>query len=491
MKKMNLRYFALPFCSVFLVLGLFAQDKQSLKYGKTITTEDLRERLTILAHDSLEGRETGERGQYIAAQYIGGKFKEFGLEPPVDGDAGKTFYQKLALKKAEWVNLYLKKGQEKFNNLDGFVYFSQAETTGEEFINAVFIGDGTTLNDLNIDGHFVAAANNYLSEAVMEEAKEKGALGVIAIIAQDNEFNSLKARAGRFFRPRLRFEFDNESQKLVIVNAEKVQWLFEKSLDSLKPGDKASFILNADKLITPKESMNVLGYLKGSEKPDELLIITAHYDHIGVIDGQINNGADDDGSGTSSVLEIAQAFATAAKKGKGPKRSILFMTVAGEEKGLLGSRYYTDVDPIFPLENTVANLNIDMVGRVDDAHADNPDYIYLIGSDKLSSELHELSEKVNESFVGLTLDYKYNDENDPNRFYYRSDHYNFAKNDIPVIFYFNGTHADYHRPTDTIDKINFEQMEKRARLVFYTGWEIANRKERILLDEQKIEIENH
>ena len=167
------------------------------------------------------------------------------------------------------------------------------------------------------------------------------------------------------------------------------------------------------------------------------------------------------------------------------------MTVSGEEKGLLGSRYYTDVDPVFPLENTIANLNIDMVGRVDDAHKDDPDYIYLIGSDKLSSELHELSEKVNAATVGLNLDYRYNDENDPNRFYYRSDHYNFAKNDIPVIFYFNGTHPDYHRPTDTIEKITFEQMEKRAQLVFYTGWEIANRKEKILLDEERIDVENH
>ena len=161
--------------------------------------------------------------------------------------------------------------------------------------------------------------------------------------------------------------------------------------------------------------------------------------------------------------------------------------VTGEEKGLLGSRYYTDTDPIFPLENTVVNLNIDMVGRIDDAHADNSDYVYLIGSDKLSQELHDLSENVNKTYSNLELDYTYNDENDPNRFYYRSDHYNFAKNNIPIIFYFNGTHPDYHKPTDTVEKIAFDTMEKRARLVFHTGWEIANRADRIKADEDKME----
>ena len=161
------------------------------------------------------------------------------------------------------------------------------------------------------------------------------------------------------------------------------------------------------------------------------------------------------------------------------------MTVTGEEKGLLGSRYYTDSDPVFPLKNTVANLNIDMVGRVDDAHSENSGYVYLIGSDKLSQELHDLSENVNKTYTNLELDYTYNDENDPNRFYYRSDHYNFAKNNIPIIFYFNGTHADYHKPTDTVEKIDFETMESRARLVFHTGWEIANRAERIKVDKKE------
>lgn len=485
MKLINLVWIVI----LFLAVETVAQDKRALRYGKTITVADLREKLSVLAHDSLEGRETGERGQMIAAKYIADKFKSYGLQPPVPVGDEMSYFQMLPLKQSTWTNLYVRKGEETIDNLDGFVYFSQAETMGEEYVEAVFIGDGSDLEGLNVEGKFVASINGVLTEQTMEAAKELGATGVISIMEDNSQFNSLKGRAGRFFRPRLRFDFDNNSDILLIVNDEKATWLFEKSVSDLMVGDEANFILNADKVIVPKESMNVLGFLEGSEKPEEVLVITAHYDHIGIKGDQINNGADDDGSGTSSVLEIAEAFATAAKKGRRPKRSILFMTVAGEEKGLLGSRYYTDVNPIFPLENTVANLNIDMVGRVDDAHKDNPDYIYLIGSDKLSSELHNLSEKVNKAFVGINLDYKYNDENDPNRFYYRSDHYNFAKNDIPVIFYFNGTHADYHRPTDTIDKINFEQMEKRARLVFYTGWEIANKENRIVLDEEKIEVE--
>jgi Zn-dependent M28 family amino/carboxypeptidase len=160
------------------------------------------------------------------------------------------------------------------------------------------------------------------------------------------------------------------------------------------------------------------------------------------------------------------------------------MTVTGEEKGLLGSEYYTNY-PAFPLANTVANLNIDMVGRIDPAHEGNPNYIYLIGSDKLSSELHNISEEANRKFTNLQLDYKYNDPNDPNRFYYRSDHYNFAKHKIPVIFYFNGTHADYHQPGDDVEKINFTKMEKIGRLIFHTAWEVANRDQRIKVDSFK------
>ena len=230
-----------------------------------------------------------------------------------------------------------------------------------------------------------------------------------------------------------------------------------------------------------KDSENVLAFIKGTEKPDEIVVISAHLDHEGIKNGEIYNGADDDGSGSMAILEIAEAFKKAAKAGKGPKRSVLFLHVTGEEKGLLGSKYYTE-NPIFPLANTVCDLNIDMIGRVDKAHALDSNYVYLIGADKLSTELHQISEKANTKYTNINLDYKYNDENDPNRFYYRSDHYNFAKHNVPVIFYFNGTHDDYHKPSDTPDKIAYDLLEQRTRLVFYTAWEVANRETRLIVD---------
>ena len=224
---------------------------------------------------------------------------------------------------------------------------------------------------------------------------------------------------------------------------------------------------------------NVLGYIEGSDLKDELLIITAHYDHLGKHDSLIFNGADDDASGVSAALEIAEAFMLAKKEGNGPRRSILIMPVSGEEKGLLGSRYYTD-NPIYPLENTVANLNIDMIGRLDDWH-NNGNYVYLIGSDRLSYDLHDLNEKINNEYIGIDLDYRFNDKDDPNRYYYRSDHYNFAKNNIPVIFYFNGVHEDYHKPSDTIEKLDFDKINTITKLIFLTAWEIANRDDTIKL----------
>ena len=234
---------------------------------------------------------------------------------------------------------------------------------------------------------------------------------------------------------------------------------------------------------TTVDTENVIAIIKGSEKPEEYVILSAHLDHVGIDkDGEIYNGADDDGSGTVALLEIAQAFKKAKDKGKGPKRSVVFLHVTGEEKGLLGSKYYTE-NPIYPLENTVVNLNVDMIGRIDPTReAKNRDYIYLIGSNHDSNDLHNLSEETNTATVNMTLDYRFNDKNDPNRFYYRSDHYNFAKNGIPIIFYFTGTHEDYHKITDTPDKIEYDLLEMRSKLIFYTAWNIANRDRRLIVD---------
>ena len=229
-------------------------------------------------------------------------------------------------------------------------------------------------------------------------------------------------------------------------------------------------------------SINVASIIEGSHYPNEYIVITAHLDHVGIEGEDIFNGADDDGSGSMALLEIAQAFKMASLDGHGPKRSIVILHVSAEEKGLLGSEYYTD-NPLYPLEDTITNLNIDMIGRTDPTRdSDNDNYIYLIGTDRLSSMLHETSERVNKNTVDLELDYRFNAWDDPNRFYERSDHYNFAKNNIPVIFYFSGTHEDYHGPGDTPDKIRYDLLTKRTKLIFHTAWEIANMDDKIIVD---------
>ncbi|HJN63235.1 MAG TPA: M28 family metallopeptidase [Flavobacteriales bacterium] len=333
---------------LLLLLPSVLLSQENVKFSKTIIVQDLERHLNILASDSLEGRETGKKGQKMAADYIANHFREIGI-PPYKKD---TYYQKF------------------------------------------------------------------------------------------------KVKSGRH-----------------VCKCEDCDVGFVKQLFGKKRRIKGE---------------NVLGYIEGGDLKNELIVITAHYDHLGKHDSLVFNGADDDGSGTVAALEIAEAFILAKKAGKGPRRSVLIMPVSGEEKGLLGSKYYTD-NPIYPLENTVANLNIDMIGRLDDWH-DTANYVYLIGADRLSQELHDISERVNKEYIGLNLDYKFNEEDDPNRYYYRSDHYNFAKNNIPVIFYFNGVHEDYHKVSDTVEKIDFQKIETITRLVFLTAWELANRDERIVVD---------
>nr|WP_315186614.1 M28 family peptidase [uncultured Flavobacterium sp.] len=231
------------------------------------------------------------------------------------------------------------------------------------------------------------------------------------------------------------------------------------------------------------DSENIWAFIEGSEKPNEILVISAHYDHVGTKDNEVYNGADDDGSGTVALLEIAQAFEIAKKEGHGPKRSILFLHVTGEEHGLHGSRFYSE-NPLFPIANTITDINIDMIGRRDEAHAASNNYVYVIGANRLSTDLDNICTIANAKYTHLDLDYKYNDPKDPNRFYERSDHYNFAKNGIPSVFLFNGVHADYHKATDSADKIEYDALAKRAQFAFATAWELANRLDRPVVDKK-------
>ena len=271
--------------------------------------------------------------------------------------------------------------------------------------------------------------------------------------------------------------------KYLISQYQQNQVSFPKGASDFYQAVPASF-LNKKRNNNLADSENIWAFIEGSEKPEEVIVISAHYDHVGIENGEVYNGADDDGSGTSALLEIAQAFQMAKKAGHGPKRSILFLHVTGEEHGLLGSRYYSE-NPLFPLANTVADVNIDMIGRRDALHADTNNYVYIIGANRLSSELDHISATMNQKYVGLDLDYRFNDPKDPNRFYERSDHYNFAKFGIPSVFFFNGVHADYHKKSDEVDKIEFDALEKRTQLAFVIAWELANRKNRIVVDADK------
>lgn len=275
-------------------------------------------------------------------------------------------------------------------------------------------------------------------------------------------------------------EGQKKAGKYLIAEYQKMRITFPKGATSFYQKVPAAFMKRSYSP-TPNDSENIWTFIEGSEKPDEILVISAHYDHVGTKNGEVYNGADDDGSGTVALLEIAQAFKQAKNEGNGPKRSILFLHVTGEEKGLHGSRYYAE-NPLFPLKNTIANINIDMIGRRDDLHKDTNNYIYVVGSDRLSTDFHKINEEANTKYTKLELDYKYNALSDPERIYYRSDHYNFAKNGIPSIFYYNGSHADYHLPGDTPDKIEYDALAKRAQLAFATAWELANRAERPLVD---------
>ncbi len=268
--------------------------------------------------------------------------------------------------------------------------------------------------------------------------------------------------------------------KYLINQYQKMNISFPKGATSFYQSIPASYFTKSR---GPKlgASENIWAFIEGSEKPDEVLVISAHYDHVGESDGEIYNGADDDGSGTVALLEVAQAFAMAKKDGKGPKRSILFLHVTGEEHGLHGSRFYSE-NPLFPIANTIANINIDMIGRRDTMHSKSNNYVYVIGADRLSTDLYKITEAANNEYIKMDLDYTYDDRNDPQKFYYRSDHYNFAKNGIPSVFLFNGVHADYHKPTDTPDKIEYDALEKRTKLVLAMAWELANRDNRPIVD---------
>lgn len=482
-------------------------------YAETITSEELQTLLYTYASDEFEGRETGEKGQKLAAEYLKEQYKSMDIPSPLGGD---NYFQDVPLVKQKVAEAKLSVNQTSFKGFEDHIVLSVSESMDISVNDIVYLGFGidadtySDYKDVDVEGKVVLVKagepkdenGNYLTSGTSEETKWSSGRqsmsskrdaavkhGAKIMLLMDEKMLTsyapfLKRQFDAGISGRLSLKDNKATMAVVMINETLGKALYPSILEEHQTKVLNTTIdLNIAYQSEAVSSENVVAYIKGSEKPHEIIVLSAHLDHEGIKDGEIYNGADDDGSGTVALLEIAEAFKTAQIAGHGPKRSILFLHVTGEEKGLLGSRHYSDNDPIFPLENTVSNLNIDMIGRTDPKRKEGDrNYIYLIGSDKLSTELHEVSEEVNKTYTNIELDYAYNDDNDPNRFYYRSDHYNFAKNNIPVIFYFNGTHDDYHRPSDTPDKIEYDLLENRTRLVFYTAWELANRADRIRVD---------
>lgn len=501
---------------ICLVIGLpltvLAQkkDKNATKAAATITADDMKKHLYIIASKEMEGRDTPSPGLEKAATYIEDHFKSLGLTPGNNG----SYRQQYPLYKDSALGADVKINGVAFELFKDFQPASTNYSAEMRFSEVVFAGYGITddqrddYKDLDVSGKLVlildgtptgykaaTTARGQISASSafgkLTNASKKGAVALLVV------YNNFPRKVtpmvtnwnmrGRFTAKQNPFVFNISQAVAEKLMGEEGKNILEKAKDGSLPSKTYSgeVELAFSKASKKTFATNVLAVLEGTDLKEEYVVLTAHYDHIGKRnDTTIYYGADDDGSGTTGILELAQAFTEAKKAGKGPRRSIVFMTVSGEEKGLWGSEYYSN-HPVFPLDKTTVDLNIDMIGRIGTEYLkdkDSTNYVYIIGDDKLSTDLAPITDQVNNTYLKMKLDRKYNDPNDPNRFYFRSDHYNFAEKGVPIIFYFNGTHADYHRATDTPDKIHYPMMAKRAQLVFYTAWEMANRNDMLKRD---------
>lgn len=496
------------------------------KYAGKINEESSRKHLTLLSSAEFEGRGTGQPGGMKTANYIADEFRSYGLHPVV----GASYFQPVKLIRTVYkIDEFRIGNQRLVNGKDVFVQgdnsFSRFD--GEEI---VFVGYGieddkyNELKGLSLAGKIVLLINE--GEPVDANGKS-----IITGSTQQSEWSTNRVQRLQNIlkhKPKLvlatgegaqeliarsnnrnmagRFSLDDGSSAtsgnpnaqapvahLPIAVADEILKVAQTSIahfkqnanQRLKPFSisisaplRAAFGVQTEQLNDP----NVLGLVEGSDLKDEVVVVGGHYDHDGILpDGTYFPGADDNGSGTVAILELARAFAEAKKDGNGPRRSILFMGFAAEERGLLGSKFYA-ANPILPLQNTVACINIDMIGRIDDKHLNGDhNYIHVIGVNRLSSDLKPIVESANKS-IGMKLDYEYDAPDEPMRLYYRSDHYNFAAKGIPSLFFFSGLHPHYHTPEDTVDKIDFPMMVRREHLIFNTIWDIANRDARLKVD---------
>jgi hypothetical protein len=505
-----MRKIILLVCSGIAATSFAQKETDITKFGKLITAKELKAKLSVIAGPEMEGRGTATAGQRKAAAYIEGEFRRMGLKP----GNGNSYQQYYPVFEHKMTTRNLSVNGKQFEFYKQFTYpvpaawyytgnnFSQVHINTTEIVFAGYgmLDSAYQLDDyagLDVKGKLVMVLPGYPTgypdslgkrdgtfrgdyPYKLKQLHQKGALGMIIV---QNRFPVTVPYFDEWTI--ISVSTNNPGFLMADVSPEVGAALLGRTgtirYEDFKDIPKGKFTaeIKMDMVVTTTELQpsNVVGILEGSDKKDEYLLMTAHYDHLGKVGNDIYYGADDDGSGTTAVLQMAEAFTAAAKAGSKPRRTIVFMTVSGEEMGLFGSAYYAE-HPIFPLDKTSADLNTDMVGRTDTERktADSLNYVYVIGHNKLSSDLPVINEGVNSKYTQLVLDYKFDDPRDPEGIFYRSDHYNFARKGVPILFFYDGMLlADYHQPTDTVEKINFELMEKRVQLIFYTGWEIANR----------------
>ncbi len=504
-------------------------SKDGIKATQNITAKQLSDYLHFIASDEMEGRDTPSRGLDTAAKFMATMLSRWGVKPA--GDNGTYFQRMWVIRKStdsaasslELNGQKLKYGED---------FFGTPEN-GMASAPIVFGGNGifhkakgiNSLDGLDVKGKIVVFYTMGLPKGLTNQdfqngefgkdfgdsttnAINNGAVGVINIAPPRTQSNWARASQGtggggvqiENLRP------GNASPQIpiVVLNQNVAKSLFEgEAANPIENAEAKSFVFSGNKNAnivvkantTKIPTQNVVAMVEGSDPilKSEFVSIGAHYDHDGVRptasgDDKIWNGADDDGSGTVALLSMAEALAKSTKK---PKRSMIFIWYAGEEKGLLGSEYFTKF-PTVPFDKITININIDMIGR--SRKADNKDprdkdlsgenEIYVIGSNMMSSTLGEVTEKVNKGFMNMTYNFKYDDPKDTNRFFFRSDHYNFAVRGIPAVFFFNGVHQDYHQAGDHPEKIDYARMEKISRTVFLTMWELGNLKERPKVDKE-------
>ena len=512
-------------CLLAIVHTSFAQADAAEKYAAEITGKNLKKHLSIIASAEMEGRETGTEGQRKAAAYIESQFKTIGLKTVPSLKGYQQFYPlfqdslntadlkvngKVAAFGKDFIASLNSNENGKFRSkkiifagygIDDEKYSDYTGIDVKGKIVAVFLGEPKRDGKFFIGEGRRGSAWTYpgISKKAAAAAA-KGAVGILFISPNQETFNERAVENGKktgVYFPK------NDNENVKTVNAVQLSHAYAKEIlgenfDQLlktakaaETFDKQAFTESNAKISfkfkkfrTTINASNVVGVIEGTDKKDEVVFLTAHYDHLGMRNGLIYYGADDDGSGTCAVINMAEAFAKAAAEGHRPRRTVVFMTVSGEEKGLWGSEYYSD-HPFYDIDKTTVDLNTDMIGRVDTERTsdDTLNYVYVIGHDKLSSDLPIINEAVNKKYTNLVLDYKFDDPADQNRIYFRSDHFNFARKGIPVLFFYDGMlKSDYHKPTDTVDKINFDLYEKRARMIFHTAWVMANRDDMLKRD---------